>query len=137
MVYQLTGLQHTDDVNRRAGHVIGSFCAGSIAVEAIKQLYKAARLANYNKRSCQALATRVLDIFNVAACSHTLLVQEGQWEHFVKQLCNKLQEMQRFIDSFSSHGSTICVLYLTASAWQSASTLLYANMTSALLVNSQ
>ena len=79
-------------------------CAGSFAVEAVKLLYKAACLASCNKKSCKALAERVLDIFNVAACSNQLLIQEGHWEHFVKQLCNKLQEMQIFVDSFSSHG---------------------------------
>ena len=73
-------------------------------MEAIKRLYKAAHLASSNKRSCRALAERVLDIFNVAACSHELLVQEGHWERFVKHLGNKLQEMQTFMDSFSSHG---------------------------------
>lgn len=83
----------------------GICCPGGIAVAVINQLYRAARLANYNKRSCSALAERVVDIFNVAGASHMLLVQEGHWERFVKQLCNKLQEMQLFIESFSSHGT--------------------------------
>ena len=82
----------------------GICCLGGIAVAAIKELYKAARLANCNKRSCRALAERVVDIFNVAGASHVLLVQEGHWDRFVKQLCNKLQEMQTFTESFSSHG---------------------------------
>ena len=82
----------------------GIGCPGGIAVVAINQLYKAARLANYNKRSCSALAERVVDIFNVAGASHVLLVQEGHWERFIRQLCNKLQEMQLFVESFSSRG---------------------------------
>ena len=73
-------------------------------MEAIKRLYKPACLASSNKRSCRALAERVLDIFNVAAYSHELLVQEGHWERFVQHLGNKLKEMQTFVDSFSSHG---------------------------------
>ena len=48
-----------------------------------------------------------MDIFNVAGASHALLVQEGHWDRFVKQLCNKLQEMQLFMESFSSHGGNI------------------------------
>lgn len=85
----------------------GICCSGGSAVAAINQLYKAARLANYNKRSCRALTERVVDIFNVAGASHALLVQEGHWDRFVKQLCNKLQEMQLFMESFSSHGGNI------------------------------